>query len=190
MMRIPHLFFVFLTALTVTGCVTTAVLSGYESRKGANGLRRSAPHAGIDYAGTLGGPIIAAASGTMHTIIRSRSGCGIGVSISHGGGLYTVYCHMSGITRLVTQYHGRIERGDVIGYVGISGNAVRVPHVHFELSRDGRSHADGDLEGTEDPNDYLIGCFDPKRTYSRSEFQLTSPIPCSTPLVAENLPVS
>ena len=73
----------------------------------------------------------------------------------------------------------RIKRGRVIGYVGTSGNAVNVPHVHFEVSLDGISHKDGDTEFTDNPARFLVGCFDPKATYPEGKLVLTEPLACT-----------
>ena len=51
-----------------------------------------------------------------------------------------------------------------------------VPHVHFELVTDGRSHSSGDIKNTEDPAILIVGCYDKKTNYS--DKQLTYPVPC------------
>jgi murein DD-endopeptidase MepM/ murein hydrolase activator NlpD len=72
-----------------------------------------------------------------------------------------------------------VARGRIIGRMGMSGNAVGVSHVHFELcTRACRSHADGDLAGTADPLKLSAGCFDPQKAYPLGRLALTYPIPC------------
>ena len=83
------------------------------------------------------------------------------------------------MSKVVVRFGRRVKRGEVSGYVGRSGNAVGVPHVHFVVSRDGRSHKDGDLEFTDDPARFLVGCFDPKATYSKEKLVLTEPLACT-----------
>ena len=174
------------TFLILGGCQATApTLSSYESFAGSSGRgSRSAQHAGVDFGGKYGEPIIAAADGVVAFLFPSNSLCGFGVSLYHrdafsteSGNTYTIYCHMNKIADFSTPF---VSRGDIIGYVGTSGNAGNVPHVHFEVSEDGASHRDGDLESTRDPADYLVGCYDPAKEYPRSEFTLTKPLRCST----------
>lgn len=168
--------FLFGVALLLSGCASTSgnILSGYESRMG-----RSAAHAGIDFGASYGTPIIAAADGVVSNITVSPVGCGKGVTISHylnTGFKSAIYCHMS---EILVPPGKAVKRGEVIGRIGTSGNASGVPHVHFEISIDGRSHIDGDTKNTEDPSSYIIGCYDPSRALTYDKFVLTNPIPCS-----------
>ena len=55
------------------------------------------------------------------------------VIINHGDGIETKYAHLSGYDVLVGDY---VYAGDVVGYVGQSGN-VTGPHLHFEVLRNG-----------------------------------------------------
>jgi murein DD-endopeptidase MepM/ murein hydrolase activator NlpD len=92
------------------------------------------PHNGVDYAGSTGTPIYAAASGTI--ISAGDSGpCGNMVSIDHGGGLTTAYCHMS---RIAPGIHAgmKVEQRQNIGFVGQTGR-VTGPHLHFVVKRNG-----------------------------------------------------
>jgi hypothetical protein len=57
--------------------------------------------------------------------------CGNGVSIDHGDGLVTQYCHMRNGS--VTVSEGQmVERGAKLGLVGLSGN-TEFPHVHLTV---------------------------------------------------------
>jgi murein DD-endopeptidase MepM/ murein hydrolase activator NlpD len=92
-------------------------------------------HDGVDFVAPPGTPIHAAGDGIVLGA-EPRGGYGNWIEIEHEGGLSTVYGH------LVSYAPGiepgvRVERGDVIGYVGTTGRTTG-PHVHFELHADGR----------------------------------------------------
>ncbi|MDH3261639.1 MAG: peptidoglycan DD-metalloendopeptidase family protein [Acidimicrobiia bacterium] len=84
-------------------------------------------HTGLDLNAAAGAPIMAAESGTV-ILARTYGGYGRAVVIDHGGGLSTLYAHQSSM--LVSEGQ-RVERGDVIGYVGCTGYCTG-PHLHFE----------------------------------------------------------
>ena len=78
-----------------------------------------------------GSPILAAAKGT---VILSRTGGWNGgygnyVIIDNGGGIETLYAHMS---RTSAQIGETVSAGETIGYVGMTGDATG-PHLHFEV---------------------------------------------------------
>lgn len=146
------------------------VLSEYKSTVG-----RRAQHAGMDFDAPRGTPVIAAADGDVVSKTNSRYGCGKGVILYHlSGKRFTVYCHMKDVTVSLAQ---TVHRGDVIGHIGTSGNAGRVPHVHFEVSSSWNPHGDGNLHGTENPAKYIRGCYDSTRTYPDG-FVLSYPVGC------------
>ena len=153
------------------------ILSTYRSYNGANNLPRRQRHAGVDFGSRLGAPVLAVADGIVSRIIDSASGCGHGVVIEHPGfKRWTAYCHLQRVT--VSQGQP-VSRGEQIGLVGMSGNAVNIPHVHLELCTfDCASHADGDLSGTADPFAAAEGCFDSGRHYPRDRLALTFPVTC------------
>jgi murein DD-endopeptidase MepM/ murein hydrolase activator NlpD len=62
------------------------------------------------------------------------SGYGKVVWLEHGGGILTVYGHLSSIRVRAGQVVGG---GDVLGLSGHSGRASG-PHLHFEVWRHGR----------------------------------------------------
>jgi murein DD-endopeptidase MepM/ murein hydrolase activator NlpD len=85
-------------------------------------------HAGIDIGAGYGAPVRAAAAGTVVTA-GWISGYGRAVIVDHGGGLATLYGHLSRTSVNVGQ---RVGRGVTIGAVGSSGNSTG-PHLHFEV---------------------------------------------------------
>ena len=96
------------------------------------GYRRM--HAGLDFRARHGTPIAAVTDGRVTSAGRA-GGCGIAVRIDHGEGLSTRYCHMS---RMAVRRGQRVERGQIIGYVGSTGLSTG-PHLHYEMYRGGRS---------------------------------------------------
>ena len=87
-------------------------------------------HPAIDIAGggIYGAPILASNSGYVKRAQWS-SGYGYNVFIDHGGGYFTLYGHCSALACSAGQW---VEKGQVIAYVGATGNATG-PHVHFEV---------------------------------------------------------
>jgi murein DD-endopeptidase MepM/ murein hydrolase activator NlpD len=96
------------------------------------GQRWGRLHAGIDVSAPTGTTIVAALGGTVIQA-GSMGGYGNTVVIDHGGGLTTLYAHMS---RIGARNGQRVERGQLIGYVGNTGNSTG-PHLHFETRVNG-----------------------------------------------------
>lgn len=102
--------------------------SGYEWRTSPINGRREL-HGGIDISGTgYGSKIYATNNGRVITA-SSHPSYGIHVVINHNNGYYTLYGHMSRLNVKVGQV---VSRGDVIGFVGMTGAATG-PHVHYEI---------------------------------------------------------
>ncbi len=96
-------------------------------------------HDGVDIAATRGSTVRASADGYIAYVGRNPWDTGsraFVVLIGHAGGFETVYGHLQPI-RMV-QAGQRVERGDVIGRVGVTGRSTG-PHVHWEVSRDGHT---------------------------------------------------
>ena len=91
-------------------------------------------HTGMDIGANRGTVIRAAASGTVVKAVRQYYAYGIHVKISHGNGIYTLYAHMS---QLAVSYGDYVQQGQIIGYVGMTGNASG-NHCHFEIIINGR----------------------------------------------------
>ena len=102
-------------------------------------------HAGVDIAAKKLSPVVAVRAGTLTEVNRNGSGDCCWVAIKHDDGWRSLYIHLNNDTSETDDARGvgivrglqvgdRVERGQVIGYVGDSGNAEpTVSHIHFEL---------------------------------------------------------
>lgn len=89
-------------------------------------------HKGVDYGAAFGTPIVAVTDGVVK-FAGWHGGHGNFVQLQHGGGLGTGYGHMS---RIAVHNGERVQRGEVIGYVGSTGLSTG-PHLHFEVYKNG-----------------------------------------------------
>jgi murein DD-endopeptidase MepM/ murein hydrolase activator NlpD len=85
-------------------------------------------HSGIDISSSYGHPVIAPADGVV-TFADNMSGYGRMIVVDHGQGISTRYGHLSGFAVAAGE---TIHRGDIIGYVGLSGRSTG-PHLHYEV---------------------------------------------------------
>ncbi|MFZ0707465.1 MAG: M23 family metallopeptidase [Candidatus Korobacteraceae bacterium] len=85
-------------------------------------------HSGIDISCSYGQPVIAPADGTV-TYADVYTGYGRMIEIDHGNGIVTRYGHLSGFA---VADGDTVRRGQVIGYVGLSGRSTG-PHLHYEV---------------------------------------------------------
>jgi murein DD-endopeptidase MepM/ murein hydrolase activator NlpD len=90
-------------------------------------------HTGIDFGAAHGSPIVASAPGQVASA-GWDGGYGRAVRINHGGGVLTLYGHMS---RLAVSPGQSVAAGQVIGYVGSTGMSTG-PHLHYEVHRNGQ----------------------------------------------------
>ena len=97
------------------------------------GYWSSGIHTGLDFAGPVGTPILAAASGKVVSTGYEGS-YGNQVIIDHGNGYQTTYNHLSGIGVSVGD---KVSTGDQVGKRGSTGNSTGA-HLHFEVTKDGK----------------------------------------------------
>ena len=90
-------------------------------------------HAGLDFRGAYGQPILAAANGKV-TYVGQRSGYGNVVEVTHGHGLMTRYAHLAGFNAKVGQ---NVKRGQRIARMGSTGRSTGT-HLHFEVRMNGQ----------------------------------------------------
>ena len=89
-------------------------------------------HTGMDIGAKTGTPIVAAASGTV-IMAKYYGGYGNCIIVDHGGGMSTLYAHMSAFVAKNGDY---VAQGQTIGKVGSTGNSTG-PHLHFEVRVNG-----------------------------------------------------
>ena len=93
-------------------------------------------HSGTDIGAPGGAPILAAADGTVtiaNAIDSWGGGYGYHIKINHNDTFDTLYAHCSSICVTVGQ---EVKQGEVIGYVGTTGNSTG-NHLHFEVWQNG-----------------------------------------------------
>lgn len=91
-------------------------------------------HTGIDIAGPIGTPIVAAASGVVVFAGWSTEGYGNLVTIRHPDGSLSLYGHND---RILVRQGQQVELGQQIAQMGTTGNSSG-PHLHFEIHPQGR----------------------------------------------------
>ena len=113
--------------------ITKGWLSSYFGMRTHPLSGRREMHKGIDFAGSMGGQVIAVAKGVV-TYSGKRYSYGNLIEIAHGNGYSTRYAHNS---RLLVSVGDTVEKGFQIAEIGSSGRSTG-PHVHFEVLKDGR----------------------------------------------------
>lgn len=116
-------------SVPVRGIRRSAIPDTFGERRGS---RR---HEGLDIRAPRGTPVLAASEGRVARLSHSAAG-GIEIYQFDGDGRFCLYyAHL-------LRYAGGlreglpVKRGQIIGYVGVSGNAPnRAPHLHFGVLR-------------------------------------------------------
>lgn len=85
-------------------------------------------HTGIDISAPKGTSIVAAGAGTVVSAGWNNA-YGWRIIISHGGGIQTLYAHMTSFAVSEGDY---VNAGDTVGYVGSTGNSTG-NHLHFSV---------------------------------------------------------
>jgi murein DD-endopeptidase MepM/ murein hydrolase activator NlpD len=102
-----------------------ASASSFGMRRIINGSPR-APHSGTDLSAPFGTEVVASNYGRV-VLIGDYFFAGGSVVLDHGGGLFTMYFHLS---ELKVAQGSSVKRGDIIGLSGASGR-VTGPHLHW-----------------------------------------------------------
>jgi murein DD-endopeptidase MepM/ murein hydrolase activator NlpD len=118
----------------------------------ARGDIASGWHHGADIFGQIGQPLLAVSDGTVYSIGWNRIG-GNRLWLRDGQGNQFYYAHLSAFSTLAVD-GAHVEAGDVIGFMGNSGDAQTTPpHLHFEIHPVSLLYLDYD--GAVNPTQYL-----------------------------------
>jgi murein DD-endopeptidase MepM/ murein hydrolase activator NlpD len=106
-------------------------------------------HEGQDVFCKYGDPVLAVETGTIEFDEGGLGG--IVARLHRKNGSYWYYAHLSDVNDKEFENGDAVERGDVIGYCGNTGNAISTPpHVHF-------GWYDRSGENARDPMRHLVG---------------------------------
>jgi peptidoglycan LD-endopeptidase LytH len=116
--------------IPVEGITADHLKSSFDESRGG-GFR---VHHALDILAPRGTPVLAAVSGTIRKLFVSGAG---GITIyefDRAEEKCYYYAHLDRYTNLL--HEGQVvEQGDVIGYVGTTGNApANTPHLHFAIT--------------------------------------------------------
>lgn len=90
-------------------------------------------HDAIDIMAAAGAPVLAAADGSVEKLFTSKQGGLTLYQFNPQRTLAYYYAHLQGYAAGIAE-DKPLKRGDVIGYVGSTGNASpQAPHLHFAI---------------------------------------------------------
>jgi murein DD-endopeptidase MepM/ murein hydrolase activator NlpD len=112
----------------VQGIARAALSDTFDDARG--GERR---HEALDIMAPAGTPVLAAADGHIEKLFDSKQG-GLTIYQFEPSGRYAYYyAHLQGYAPGLAEKEA-VKRGEVIGYVGSTGNAdPAAPHLHFAV---------------------------------------------------------
>lgn len=101
----------------------------YGSQRIYNGVPKN-PHFGLDYAGKIGDPVKAPASGTVLLWVPDMFYSGGTMIIDHGQGVSSTFLHLS---NTYVKQGDKVKQGDIVAAVGESGRATG-PHLDWRIN--------------------------------------------------------
>jgi murein DD-endopeptidase MepM/ murein hydrolase activator NlpD len=104
------------------------ISSSFKKRRFHPVQKRWKAHRGVDYAGKVGTPVMAAGDGKVIKSAYDKYN-GHHVFIQHGEKYTTKYLHF---TKRAVKYGETVKQGQTIGYLGSTGLASG-PHLHYEF---------------------------------------------------------
>jgi murein DD-endopeptidase MepM/ murein hydrolase activator NlpD len=125
-------------------------------------------HTGVDFAAPKGTRVLATADGVVLSA-GVRGGYGNAIEIRHGGGIVTLYGHLSGFASGI-RAGTRVRQGEPIGYVGATGWATG-PHLHYEFKLAGIH---------QDPMKVALPKAEPVPPALRAKFEAAASVAAST----------
>jgi murein DD-endopeptidase MepM/ murein hydrolase activator NlpD len=116
--------------IPVSGVLARDLHDTFDERRG------NVPHEALDILAPRGTPVLAADDGRIVKLLHSVPG---GLTINHAADyddrIVFYYAHLDGYADGLRE-GAKVARGDVIGFVGTTGNAAPdAPHLHFTIYR-------------------------------------------------------
>jgi murein DD-endopeptidase MepM/ murein hydrolase activator NlpD len=119
----------------VAGMAPSQVANNYEAGRGAR------LHLALDLMAPKGTPVLAADDGRIGRLGTTPVGGNIIYATDPDERFVYYYAHLDRHARGLS-VGDRVRKGDVIGYVGTTGNApANAPHLHFQVMRRGAGRA-------------------------------------------------
>jgi murein DD-endopeptidase MepM/ murein hydrolase activator NlpD len=124
-------------------------------------------HEGVDIHAKFNTPIVSAVGGTVTKAGWNGNEGGWAVTVRGTDGKLYYYAHMDRMPSV--KVNQTVNAGDMVGFVGDSGNATGTPHLHFGI-RDANGRplnpstalkATGGSYGTKSPDDLSSGSYTP-----------------------------
>lgn len=96
-------------------------------------------HQGTDIFAARGTPVIASDDGVVSQLTADAGAGGISLRLTISGGSFFYYAHLERLSPTVREGK-QVRRGDVVGFVGATGDARGgPPHLHYQIHPGGRS---------------------------------------------------
>ncbi|HEV3473903.1 MAG TPA: M23 family metallopeptidase [Actinomycetota bacterium] len=134
-------------------------------------------HQGLDIFAQAGTPLVSSADGFVsQKVVGELSG--ISIEITDDAGVQYFYAHMSAWAPGI-QVGDRVTTGQLLGYVGNTGNAISTPpHLHFEYQPGGipappKPHVDQWVELAELKAQQLVAKYTGRPLPQASDFRVT-----------------
>lgn len=100
-------------------------------------------HTGVDYANSIGTPVLATAYAMVDRTVTSNVGYGNYVILRHdlsGITFYSLYGHLD---KILVKPGQKVSQGQQIGEMGTTGRSTG-PHLHFEIQNESRQNVNPD----------------------------------------------
>ncbi|MGY0504838.1 M23 family metallopeptidase [Luteimonas sp. e5] len=114
--------------IPVQGVGAQALIDTFSQARGSDRV-----HDAIDIPAAAGTPVLAAADGEVVKLFESKLGGTTLYQFDPSGRFVYYYAHLQGYAPGIVEGK-QLKRGEVLGYVGSSGNAdAQAPHLHFAV---------------------------------------------------------
>jgi murein DD-endopeptidase MepM/ murein hydrolase activator NlpD len=112
--------------IPVLGVTASSLHDSFNESRGGH------THRALDILAPRGTPVVAAVDGTIRKLFTSRAGGLTIYEFDDSAQRVYYYAHLDHYANIDEGMH--VRRGDVIGYVGTTGNAPEsTPHLHFAI---------------------------------------------------------